>query len=117
MYQALGGCYSTPLEATTALAASYVGQVHQIGGTAHYVISTNPGEYGIVVTYQPANSGSNFTQWQSVNPPECQLMTGADGLELGWLIAGAWLLTYSISFLARYLWREMHPSEQYHGDA
>lgn len=115
MYQLDGACYATPLEAVTSYSANLVGNVVVLGGNSHIVAAVNPGSDGVAVTYQRLNQTTSSTIWVPLNVPECQMMTSVDALSIGWGIAAAWIATYAITFLSRYLIGEMNSDKSDYG--
>lgn len=96
MYQVGSACYSTPTAALQAIASRQTGAVVQHGGAA-YIATATATETGISYAFQPVAGGAPIVQSVAVTPEPCGLLTAADGMQMGWLVATAWVA----AFLAR----------------
>ena len=102
MFQVGAACYSTPTAAMQAIASSQTGAIVQHGG-AGYIATASGNETGIVYTFHPLAGGPGISQTVAITPEPCGLLTASDGMQMGWMIVGAWVAAFSLMFLARTL--------------
>lgn len=86
-------CYSTALAAAQASAASQIGSIVQIGSASYVVDVASASESSITYKFQDVLSTASVTKVASYTPLPCGLLDTADGVELGWLVAAAWIAT------------------------
>ena len=102
-YQVNQACYPTTLAAAQATATSQIGAVVQQGTELYTVnVSTITGTT-INYTFTPLGGGTVLTLASPYSAQECQLLDLADGLQLGWVVVGAWLAAYAVMFMSRAL--------------
>lgn len=102
MSQYRGTCYATGADALAAMAVDATGGVVSSGGVAYSVAAAPSGSSSLDYTLTPlSGSGSAITSTVSVTIPDCMLLDWADGLAIGWGIAGVWILTYAVLFLRK----------------
>lgn len=102
-YQVNQACYPSALSAAQAVASSQIGSLVDHGGTVYAVdVSTVS---GTLITYSllPVGGGSAITIAAPYTAQDCQLLDLADGLQLGWLVAGVWLAAFGLMFITRAL--------------
>lgn len=102
MFQVGAACYSTPTAALQAIASSQTGSIVQHGG-AGYIATAMGTDSGILYTFQPLAGGPAISQAVAFSPEPCGLLTAADGLQMAWLIIGAWVAAFAVMFIARTL--------------
>lgn len=100
MPQAGAHCYSTASAAAAAVASGEAGQVVP-GGSVVYVVDASASGASITYTLSPVGGGSPVTLDYTPTFPECQLLDWSDGLQLGWLVAAAWLAVAAVLFLRK----------------
>lgn len=102
-YQVNQACYPSALSAAQAVASSQIGSIVQHGSSA-YVVDVSA-VTGSVITYSflPVGGGTSISVASPYTAQECQLLDLADGLQLGWMVVGAWLAAYGVMFMARAL--------------
>lgn len=105
MFQAGSACYHTAAAANAATASAQSGAVVTSSGTARIVTVTAVDDSSITYTFHGID-GSTVAQTVSHVPQPCGLLTASDAVEVGWMIAGAWLAVYAVMFLARALWHD-----------
>jgi hypothetical protein len=54
------------------------------------------GATSITYAFHPVGGGSPLTLATPYNAQPCQLLSMADGLQIGWMIAGAWIGAYCL---------------------
>lgn len=102
-YQVGSACYPTAEAAASASASSVVGSVVTHGGAAYVVGIGDVTSDSITYALQPVGAGTPMMLTASYAPQPCGLLTGADGLTLGWMVGGVWLAVYAVSYLRRAL--------------
>lgn len=100
MAQAGSTCFSTPAAAAAAVASGEAGQVVS-GGSVVYVVDAAASGASITYTLLPVGGGTPVTLDFTPTFPDCQLLDWADGLQLGWLVAAAWLAVAAVLFLRK----------------
>jgi len=71
-------------------------------GSAAYVIEVGPvGSTSITYVLNPVDGGAALTLAAPYSAIECQLLDWPDALQLGWMVAAAWIGTVAVLFLAR----------------
>jgi len=77
------------------------GAIVQAGGDAYMVnVSAVTGSM-ITYGFTPVAAGSSFTVGTAYTAQPCGMLGVSDGVELGWMVAAAWIAAYGIMFLAR----------------
>jgi len=102
MFQVGAACYSSATAANSATASANAGAVVTHSGTARIVTVTAVDDGSITYTFT-ALDGSSVVQVVPSIPQPCGLLTAADGLQIGWLVASAWIAAYAVMFIARAL--------------
>jgi len=99
MFQVGPACYASALAANSATASAQSGAVVTHSGTVRIVTVSSVGDDTITYNFTGLD-GSVVAQTVQQIPQPCGLLTAADGLQIGWLIAGAWIATYAVLFIA-----------------
>lgn len=102
MYQVGSACYSSAAAANSATASVQSGAVVSQSGTVRIVTVLSVNDSSITYSFTGLD-GSVVSQTVQHIPQPCGLLTAADGLQIGWLIVGAWLAVYAVMFIARAL--------------
>lgn len=102
MFQVGSACYASSAAANMATASAQSGAVVTHSGTARIVTVSAVDGASITYTFTGLD-GSVIAQTVQHVPQPCGLLTASDGLQIAWLIAGAWLATYAVMFIARAL--------------
>ena len=100
-YQVGTACYPTPEAAASVSASASLGAIVHRGGDAYSVDASSVNETSITYTLTPITGGAPITTVTPYTAQPCQLLTFGDGLQMGWMIAGAWLAAFCLLFLAR----------------
>lgn len=108
MYQYGNSCYQTPSAANQIAASSQTGSVVVIGGQPYVLAASGVTDSTITYTYSPAAGGATIAQTVTVIPLPCVMLTAADAVDIGWLIAAAWIGVYAIKYLANHLQSEVN---------
>lgn len=103
-YQVGEVCYPTALEATQAVAARGSGNFVLLGSKG-YIAEANTVTAGSIVWkfLDPTAlaPGNVINRTYTVNLQPCNMLQSSDALELGWMVAGVWVATYAVLFMAR----------------
>lgn len=99
MFQVGATCYDTAAAANAASGSAQSGSVVLIGGQPHVLAFASSTDTTISYDYAPVSGGAVVSQTLVSNPPVCGLLTAADALEVGWMIGGAWVAVYAVTFL------------------
>lgn len=102
-YQVGSACYSTAVEAAQASASSEIGAVVPHGGVAYVVDAATVAASSVTYSLTPVGGGSAISVTSAYTAQPCNLMSYADGLTIGWAVAGAWLAAFALMFMARAL--------------
>lgn len=107
-FQFGSSCFDTAAQAVQSMAAAHVPVTE-----SDMVISVSSvTDSAINFLYTPVGSGvPPFTVSQAVVLQPCNMLTQADAVNVGWMIGGAWLSVYAVTFLIRYLRGEMDSSD------
>lgn len=100
-YQVGQACYPTPESAASASASHSLGSIVQRGDEPYAVNATSVTANTITYTLTPLGGGASITTATPYTAQPCQLLTFGDGLQMGWMIAAAWLAAFGLMFLAR----------------
>lgn len=100
-FQVRDACYSSAIVAARAAASSMGGSVVTHNGSVHVVEVQDVSSNSISYAFHPVGGGLPLISVIPHNPQECGLLTAQDGLELAWLVVGAWIATYCVMFLVR----------------
>lgn len=101
MFQVGSACYSTPTAALSATVSAQAGTVVVDGGVAKVLTVAAVGDSSVTYTLTPLSGGASTSAVVSITPQPCGLLTAADGLQLGWMVAGAWIAVYALLFITR----------------
>ena len=102
MYQVGTACYASASAANSATASAQSGAVVTHSGTVRIITVSSVGDD--TITYNvTVLDGSVVAQTVQHIPQPCGLLTASDGLQIGWMIAAAWIAAYSVMFIARSL--------------
>lgn len=96
MSQVGSTCYSSDAAAVAAVASAEVGKVVSVGSSVYVVDASPASGSSITYTLNPVGPGTAIIKTVSVDIPSCQLMDWADGMLLGWLVAGVWLAVAAV---------------------
>lgn len=102
MFQVGSACYASAAAANSATASAQSGAVVSHSGTARIVTVSAVDGDSITYTFTGID-GSVISQTVQHAPQPCGLLTASDGLQIAWLIAGAWIATFAVMFIARAL--------------
>ena len=102
-YQVGTACYPTPEAAASVSASASLGAMVHRGGDAYSVDASSVNETSITYTLTPITGGVPITTTVPYTAQPCQLLTIQDGLQMGWVVAAAWIGVYCLVFLARAL--------------
>ena len=102
MFQVGSACYDSAATANSAIASAQSGAVVSHSGTARIVTVSAVDGASITYTFTGLD-GSVIVQTVQHVPQPCGLLTASDGLQIAWLIAGAWIATFAVMFIARAL--------------
>lgn len=96
-----GGCYEDNASAASALAAAALGTTYPAGSAVYTV--TGAVVSGESVTLELSDLLSSLVVTKTVTPPfaPCSLLDWRDGLELGWGVGLALILTGGCVLMAR----------------
>lgn len=101
MYQVGDACYQTPAAAAAAQASKLVGSILQQGQTLYSVSVDSVADNAINYVLTPVGGGASMQYAAPFTPQPCGLLTSQDALDLGWMVVGAWVAVYAVSFLIR----------------
>lgn len=104
-YQVGSACYPTAEAAAAASASSSVGSVVTHGGAAYVVGVDGVTSDSITYGLQPVGGGVPLQVVAVYNAQPCGLLTAADGITLGWMVAAAWIAVYAVKFIAAALFK------------
>ena len=102
MYQVGTACYASASAANSATASAQSGAVVTHSGTVRIITVSSVGDDTITYNFTGLD-GSVVAQTVQHIPQPCGLLTASDGLQIGWMIAAAWIAAYSVMFIARAL--------------
>lgn len=103
MFQHDGICYKLASTVNQLIGAEQAGTVVMISSKSYIISLASFSDNSITYRYSPTSGGAAITQVVDNHPPGCQLLTSADALQIAWLIAGAWIAVYAITFITRYI--------------
>lgn len=101
-FQVADTCYSTALQAAQAK-ASTVGGTLSSAGSNQYVVSVGS-VTATSITYNfklVGGTGATTTTVAPYSAQPCNMLSMADGVQIGWMIAAVWIGVYAVLFLAR----------------
>lgn len=104
-YQYGSNCFASAAAANASLAFDKSGQITSSTVSAVGVITDTTYE---VLQYSTSGQLVASAVVPSL-PPACSLLTGSDGVSLGWMIGGVWLAVFAVSWLSKHL---KHDTEQ-----
>lgn len=94
-------CYPSELSAAIAQASAQVGTIVQHGSAAYVVEAGAITPTSITYVFNPVGGGTALTVATPYSAQACQMLDWSDGLELGWAVAGVWVATVALLFIAR----------------
>lgn len=94
-------CVPTELAAAQATAAAVNGTAFATSAGVVEVMAGNVTETSIQYILRNMTTQSQVTRTVIYSAQECQLPTVQDGIQLGWLVAGAWIFAFGVMFLTR----------------
>ncbi|WP_234640659.1 hypothetical protein [Delftia tsuruhatensis] len=100
-YQVGAACYPTQLQAAQAVASSQIGNVVQQGGSAHVVELRAINPTAITYGLRPVTGSPLIEVVSTFEAQPCGLLQASDGLALGWMVGGVWIVVYGLTFIAR----------------
>lgn len=100
-YQVGSACYDTAVMAAQAQASASVGSI--VGASPQTVSVSSVAADSITYVLTPVGGGTPITHIAPFTPQPCNMLQAADGLAIGWMVAGAWIGAYCLLFLARAL--------------
>lgn len=102
-FQVENTCYESAVQAAQVVASKLVGSIVQVGGSAVSVDVASVTASSIVYSFTPLAGGAAYTVASPFTPQPCNMLSSSDGLEIGWMVGGAWLAVYALLFVARSL--------------
>jgi len=112
-FQVGSACYDTATQAAQASASSHVGAVVVLGPTAYEVDVSASSDTSITYVLNPIGGGTSVTSVTSYTAQPCNLMTVDDGLQLSWLVVGAWAAAFACVLIVRTLRGMLHGGDNY----
>lgn len=103
MYQVGPACYGSLSGAAFAAAAGNIGSVVAQGSASYVVDVSGVTDSSITYEFYPVGGGVPITVTSPFTALPCGLLTGADGLAMGWMVAGVWLAVMAVLFIKRAL--------------
>lgn len=94
-------CFGTQPEAWAALAASQVGGTYSAGSAVFVIEAAVPSATGIAYALRDLVSGATVAYSVAPTMEPCALLDWEDGLELGWIVAGIWIIVAAIVAVRR----------------
>lgn len=95
-YQVGTACYATATQAAQAAASAQVGAVTQHASTSYFINAASVDATSITYTLTPVGGGTALTVTAPFTAQPCGLLTFQDGMQMGWLIAAAWIATFAV---------------------
>lgn len=102
-FQVDSACYESALMAAQSAASKVIGSVVSNGGVSYSVDVVAVSETSISYQFSPVAGGTAFVSVSPFTAQPCNLLTGADGGSLGWMVAAVWIGVYGLLFLTRAL--------------
>lgn len=102
-FQVGSACYPTELQAAQVQASQQVGAIVQHGSAAYVVDLSAVAGDSITYVLNPLGGGTAIASQVPFHAQPCNLLTAADGVQLGWMVAAVWLGAYALMFLGRVL--------------
>lgn len=101
--------------AAQAHASSVTPQVINAGSAIYLVSTPTVTASAITYSFKNVSSGSILaTTSTPYYPQACNMLSMADGVQIGWLIGAAWLATFAILFIAKAIY---HKEDSNYGNA
>lgn len=100
-FQVGSSCYGTAEAAVSAAVSANLGAVHSRGAELYVIDVASVTASSVTYSFTPVGGGSAITEVLPVTPQPCQMLDYADGLELGWMVGGVWVLVAAVLFLRR----------------
>lgn len=117
-YQVGDACYPTPSAAAMASASTVSGSFVSRGTTLYQVNVTGVTDTSITYRFTPAVvTGTVVNQTIPFTAQPCGLLVASDGVQVGWMIAAAWIGVYAIKWLARTIRGMSDDKENSYGNA
>lgn len=109
-FQVGSACYATETQAAQVAASSQAGAVVSQGGSLYVVGVDAVDATSITYEFHPMAGGSPVVVVTPYNAQPCGLLGVSDGVEMGWMVAGAWLATFAVIGLVRAFtgWGDQH---------
>lgn len=103
-FQVGSSCYDTAEAAAAAAASSVGGTLQQIGQQVYAVQASGVGPDRITYTLHGVSQPGTIAVTVPYSPQPCGLLSAADGVDLGWQIAGVWVVAWAAMLIARAMW-------------
>lgn len=100
-FQVGSACYGTALEAAQVAASSQIGSL--VGGAPYSVSVSSVTADAITFVLSPIGGGAAITHVAPFAAQPCNMLQLADGVQMGWLVAGAWIGAFALLFIAKAL--------------
>lgn len=100
-WQVNGVCYPTELAAAHATAALNNGSMYSTSAGVVEVMAANVTDVSIQYVLRNVSNSTQVQRTLILNPQPCELLTVADGIQLGWMVGAAWIGVYALLFLTR----------------
>lgn len=100
-FQVGNTCYETQQQAAQSVASTVGGTVVVVGPDV-FVVSVNAVTSNtIAYDFNRVNGDGQMQILAPYTAQPCNMLSAADGIEVGWTIAAIWLGVYAILFLSR----------------
>jgi hypothetical protein len=96
VFQVGFACYPSEASAAIAAATQAAGAVVQHGSAAYVVEVGAAAATSITYVFHPVAGGTPVTMVTPYSAQPCQLLTMADGFQLGWMVAGCWIAVFCV---------------------
>lgn len=100
-FQVGAACYPSAMQAAQASASAQVGSVVVHGGTAYVIDVAGAADASITYQFQPLAGGQPLQMVSAYTAQPCNMLQLEDGLQMGWLVAAAWVGVYALLFIGR----------------
>ncbi|MDO5055940.1 MAG: hypothetical protein Q4E06_01250 [Lautropia sp.] len=103
-FQVGTACYETAEAAASAVASSVGGTLQQIGPQLYAVQTLGVGPDRITYAMHGVSQPGTINVTVPFTPQPCGLLTAADGVAVGWQIAGVWVVAWAAMMIVRAMW-------------
>lgn len=106
MFQHGATCFDSAATVNQLIGAGNAGGVVRLGDKVYLTSVASFTDTSITYDFTPTDGSAHILQTLQTTPPPCGLLTGADALQIGWMIALVWLTVYAITFISGYIKNE-----------